>query len=94
MTSRGLRTGAPGIQAMTTVWVPTNSVSSLGIAVFKKHYDHFTQMRVQLIECRALAVCAREPRHVAHVELLIGATLDHGGIGVHGGPQGADGCCG
>ena len=54
-----------------------------GLAVFEQHRDHFAQVRVQFIQCRALAVRAGEPRHVAHVELRIRAMLDHGGVGVH-----------
>ena len=56
----------------------------LRFAVLKQHRDHLTQICVQFIERCALAVRARESRHVAHVELCIGAVFDHGSIGRHG----------
>lgn len=34
-----------------------------GVALFKKHFDHFLEIRPQLVERRALAVRSRKARH-------------------------------
>ena len=47
-----------------------------GVAVFKEHFNHFLEIRPQLVERLALAVSPREPGHPRHVQARVSVPLD------------------
>ena len=47
-----------------------------GVAVLKEHLDDFLEIRPELVECIALAVRTRKPRHPPHVHTGVGVSLD------------------
>lgn len=47
--------------------------------ILQKHLNYFAEVLAQFLKSRALGMGAREPRHVADVELRVRASLDHCG---------------
>ena len=56
----------------------------LGLPVVEDQGDHFPQVGVELVERFALAVGARETRHVADVQPGVAAAFDDCGVRAHG----------
>jgi hypothetical protein len=46
------------------------------VAVFKKHFDHFMKIRLQLVERLALAVRPGKARYPTHIEARIAVPLN------------------
>lgn len=54
----------------------------LGLAIVQQHGDYLLQIGLQRVERLGLAVRTAEPGYETHIALRVGATFDHGGIGV------------
>lgn len=50
-------------------------------AVLKDQTDHLTEVRVEFLKCRGLAVGAGQTWYVANVETGVGAALHDGSVG-------------
>jgi len=55
---------------------PDEHAFESGVALFKKHFDHFLEIRTQLVKRLALAVRARKPRYPPNVQARVGVPLD------------------
>ena len=55
---------------------PDKLPGQLRLTVLEQHRDHLTQVRVQLVERRALRVRPGEAGHVAHVQSSVGIRFD------------------
>src|SRR5260221_4640395 len=78
MTCRGLNDGS----LTTLTHLDQLCSNELGfdvrLAVFKKHFHNFLQIRMELIQTLSLRVCSRQTRDEANVETSVGIPLDHG----------------
>jgi hypothetical protein len=57
---------------------PDEHTLESGVAFFKKHFDHFLEIRPQLIQRLALTMRPWEARHPSNVETCVGIPLDDG----------------
>jgi len=67
MTSRGLRTGIPGISIHDDGLRADELGFELGLAIVEQHRNHFVQIRMQLIQGCPLTMRPGETRDVAYV---------------------------
>jgi hypothetical protein len=56
----------------------------LRVTIFKQHADHFSQIRLKLIQAIALAMGTGEAWHVTDVDTGLGVAFDNSGECIHG----------
>jgi len=64
-TSRGFSTGSFGISLDRHSLGAYEFTLQSGLAIFKEHFDDFTQIAMQLVQRRALGMCSGETGNVA-----------------------------